>query len=187
MHRLQSTLEYSSARSTEWTDGKPTTQESTHNSHQHHHFISMPGELRWCSNQYVPLPSHFGYFRHSCGMLLHICNIWFHPAEMLHHICSSIGGINGRTWTKYGRHYGYLFGRHYLCSSTTHIYREHMDEVTAIWQKSIYMFNYCILRDCANHSPSKQQTFGLAYERAEHWNKYHREVLDYFLKADPVF
>ena len=49
------------------------------------------------------------------------------------------------------------------------------------------MFNYCILRDCANHSPSKQQTFGLAYERAEHWNKCHREVLDYFLKADPVF
>ena len=28
---------------------------------------------------------------------------------------------------------------------------------------------------------------GVAYERAEHWNKYHREVLDCFLKAGPVF
>ena len=49
------------------------------------------------------------------------------------------------------------------------------------------MPNYCIIRDCAHHSPNKQQTFGSAYEIAEHWNKYHREVLDCFLKADPVF
>ena len=76
----------------------------------------------------------------------------------------------------------------YLCSSNTHIFREHTRTSLLPFDSDPFVIpNYCIIRDCAHHSPNQQQTFGLAYERAEHWNKYHWEALDCFLKADPVF
>ena len=46
---------------------------------------------------------------------------------------------------------------------------------------------YCIVCNCAHHSPNKHQTFSSEYERAHHWNKYHWDILDCFLEADPVY
>ena len=44
----------------------------------------------------------------------------------------------------------------------------------------------CILQECAHHSPNKQQTFSSEFDRADHWEKYHREVLDCLLTANPA-
>ena len=46
---------------------------------------------------------------------------------------------------------------------------------------------YCIVCNCAHHSPNKHQTFSSEYERAHYWNKYHRDILDYFLEADRAY
>ena len=46
---------------------------------------------------------------------------------------------------------------------------------------------YCIVCNYAHHNPNKEQTFSSEYDRAHHWNKYHRDVLDCFLEADPAY
>ena len=63
---------------------------------------------------------------------------------------------------------------------------ENIETSLQLDRDQFFMPNYCILWECAHHSPNKQQTFSSEFDWVDHWKKYHREVLDCFLKANPA-
>ena len=63
---------------------------------------------------------------------------------------------------------------------------ENIETSLQLDRDQFFMPDYCILWECAHHSPNKQQTFSSEFDWVDHWKKYHREVLDCFLKANPA-